>query len=490
MSSKAGFIYLILFVLMFTEISAQVISYSSPQRLSNRSSGIRILGETKEGILVYKAGRRTDDIDIYGSDLRLKAEVRITANCNNCFAHRFYIFYDRVVIFFLQQERNYSVLHYREYTAGLNPIGSVSVLDTIPGNKEFVYDNLRFSISENREYIYYAYPEQESRNTTSYYVHGFTRDLSYFASGRIEASKIFDYVNLHSLHVTNEGKAFLIEEAYENIRLSRSLNEFVINKFNPESPQAIKSYTFIPEKENRGRVVFNVDNFNRSFLAHSYYKDSSGNNNIKGINYLRIDSTFSIAVQTSIPFTGEIIFSLTGRDTLIRSQSLLETYNLYQVVPLYDGGFVTIGESRHDNLESYRGSATSSPSLTPGFRSVNINYFNDILVVAYDKNGNYLWHNVLIKKQISEDDRGFFSSYYLVRTPDRLRLIFNEEIFYQTNINEYIIDEKGRSNRNNIFNSGDRNIMLAPRLGRQISPNTVIIPSFRRNNFRLVKIRY
>lgn len=133
---------------------------------------------------------------------------------------------------------------------------------------------------------------------------------------------------------------------------------------------------------------------------------------------------------------------------------------------------------------------TFMPSAGPTFRTVNVYYFNDILVLSTLPDGSLDWHNVLRKKQVSEDDEGFFSSYGVLTMDGKLRFVYNEEIFYKTNINEYIVDAKGVAERSYLFNAGSKDIMLAPGIGKQISGRELLIPSFRNRSIKFVKITF
>ena len=104
--------------------------------------------------------------------------------------------------------------------------------------------------------------------------------------------------------------------------------------------------------------------------------------------------------------------------------------------------------------------------------------------------GSLDWGKVLKKKQISEDDDGFFSSYCLSITPEKLNFIYNEEIYHKTNVSQYVMDKKGQFSRQYLFNAGDKNVLLVPRLGKQISSNEVLIPSYKRNYLSFVKVTY
>jgi hypothetical protein len=112
------------------------------------------------------------------------------------------------------------------------------------------------------------------------------------------------------------------------------------------------------------------------------------------------------------------------------------------------------------------------------------------MVLCIAPEGTQDWAKVLRKKQVSEDDDGFFSSYALHIRGGELFIIYNEDIYQKANVATYRIDPKGETKRSVAFNSGDEDVLVVPRLGKQVSSNEIIMPSFRKNTLRLVKLTY
>src|SRR6185295_17306749 len=97
------------------------------------------------------------------------------------------------------------------------------------------------------------------------------------------------------------------------------------------------------------------------------------------------------------------------------------------------GGAIIVAESRFDTEESMQ-VPSFTPTIGPSFRTINISYYNDMLLVSVKPDGTLEWSEVLKKKQISEDDDGFFSSYCLATTADKLHFVYNDEIYHKTNV--------------------------------------------------------
>jgi len=66
-------------------------------------------------------------------------------------------------------------------------------------------------------------------------------------------------------------------------------------------------------------------------------------------------------------------------------------------------------------------------------------YYNDIIAVSFDENGEYEWKQLIEKRQVSVNDGGYYSSYFIVNSEDKTSIIFNE---FVSNLKE-----KGSSTR-------------------------------------------
>ena len=117
-------------------------------------------------------------------------------------------------------------------------------------------------------------------------------------------------------------------------------------------------------------------------------------------------------------------------------------------------------------------------------------YYDDVFVVAIKPDGQAQWKTALHKKQYSQDDEGTFSSYFLMRNPDRMRFFFNDEIKYENTCSEYVIAPDGDFDRNSLINTVGQNLRLRFRDALQVSTGECLVPSEFRNKLKLVLLRF
>ena len=83
-----------------------------------------------------------------------------------------------------------------------------------------------------------------------------------------------------------------------------------------------------------------------------------------------------------------------------------------------------------------------------------------------------------------------YSSYFLFKTPDKLRLLFNDEIRQENTVSEYTIRGNGYYKRKSVFSTDYQRLRLRFRDAVQVAYNECIVPSERNSRLNLVRIRF
>ena len=117
-------------------------------------------------------------------------------------------------------------------------------------------------------------------------------------------------------------------------------------------------------------------------------------------------------------------------------------------------------------------------------------YYEDLFLFSVHPDGEHHWEKILHKKQFSQDDDAAFSSFFLVKTPQRLRLIYNDEIRNENTVSEYIIKGSGEYDRNSILNTASQELRLRFRESKQVAYNEIIVPSERKSRLKLVRMQF
>jgi len=306
----------------------------------------------------------------------------------------------------------------------------------------------------------------------------------------IQHKKILEVLDLDlrdrfkEIVLTDRGEIVILLEQ-KNSRFSKDENH--IGLFVMDTGTSFK-YTRI---NNYGIVISDLtlsfDNINRRIcvvgLWHDKHKDAS-----KGYCYLNKPAiTLNEEEQMVITrFTPELISEANSKE--IGQTNELKNYELNDVSLRQDGGFVMMAESkrmytRRSNIQSsYGGRGNISGWID--------HFYEDVVVIAVQPDEREHWSRVLFKKQFSQDDDAIFSSYFLMKTPSRLKLIFNDEIKNNNTVSEYLLDPVGRFNRNSLLSTEYQNLKIRFADAVQVSGSEFVAPSEKNRKLSLVKITY
>ncbi|MDX1409670.1 MAG: hypothetical protein R3330_16090, partial [Saprospiraceae bacterium] len=179
----------------------------------------------------------------------------------------------------------------------------------------------------------------------------------------------------------------------------------------------------------------------------------------------------------TIYFNEDLLQEVHGKDVSLRKG--LSNYSVQDIALRQDGGALIITEmnkeySRRPNVPIRRDGAYGRTGWVDY-------YYEDLLIFSVHPDGSEHWRTVLHKKQYSQDDEGVYSSYFLFKTPELLRLIFNDEIKQENTISEYVLRGNGYVKRNNVFNTDYQRLRLRFRDAVQVAYNECIVPSERNN---------
>jgi len=227
---------------------------------------------------------------------------------------------------------------------------------------------------------------------------------------------------------------------------------------------------------NQRFVIAGLSSAEEEYDADSYFYLSKPLSTLEDINiieYKNFDNTFIEEVYGQKLGKKKRLDDFVTRDVIVRN----------------DGGIILVTEMEK---EFYRRSSFNSGARgngTYGNGWVDL-YTEDIVIVSINNEGKEDWKKILYKKQFAQDDGGSFSSFFIFKTPSRMRFIYNDEIKNNITVSEYVMDPLGRFQRNSLLSTEYQKLKIRWKDGMQISSTSMIAPS--ENNFKLslVKIDY
>lgn len=470
-------------------LCAQDVVLSDAQKLSSKTPNLRILGKNNEGIIIYKFGKDANVIEAYNSNLMLKWSQTLNIKQENSNIEEIFLYPDYSLAFFKTQEKSNTVVFAQRLSAKFKGDGKFIVMDTLFETKPDVDARMKIIHSQDKSHVSMYYPVVSSSGALEKIrVVGIDNNMELRYRQDVFFTNIPANFGLVSVKALNNNQlVFLFENYNRGKRRFAEEKEYLVYQYNGNNGE-LSQINFLLNKPIYGLLRMEVDNVNGKLTVAGFYTDESRN---EALGYFveswDIENRL-IVVQYDQPFGSALLAKVMGGDTT-NNLTGLASFQPKELILRFDGGVVLMAESEYVNMES-ENMPTFMPSAGPNFRTVNVYYFNDILTLSTKPDGTMDWFNVLRKKQISEDDEGFFSSYSILTADGKLHFVYNEEIFYKTNVSEYIVDATGKAGRNYLFNAGTKELMLAPGIAKQISGRELLIPSFRNRSIKFVKITF
>jgi hypothetical protein len=470
-------------------LRAQVIELSSPVKLSAKASKFKIIGKNSDGIIVRLYGTE-DALQLYTDDLRLSASK--TLDFKNMDGELQYVLLNKTgaVVFYLQQDRKYSVLFAQPLNSKFLEIGKAIMIDTIFDRKDLVAQNLRFRSSTNQDYLSIYYPFFSGTTVQEIQFMALDQGLQKLYKKTVPFNRGEDELELAKHFVDNKANSYLLLGKRDKQTFTTRFDVFSI-----QNNGGFFTYNIETDNKNFGEVNVELDNKNEAFVVTSFYDSSPGKNEdaASGLQYnsYRTEDGQRIAAKT-FPFPKSFIADLTGRPA--NENPKLFTFNIKKNILRNDGGAMILAESFiRDTREVSAPVSPMNIGMQPGFNSFirsTIFQFNDIIAFSISPDGELVWNNILRKKQISEDDNGAYSSFLIMNQKDKLRLLYLDEVSASASLNEYVLTSQGEYTKKTIASQENKDVFLLPKNGKQIAPDAVVIPSYKNGSMQLMKITY
>ena len=381
---------------------------------------------------------------------------------------------------------------------GIYEQDSIHIMSRRYDPKAILIDSVNLFSVEKKLFKRYKFVHSEDKSKTLLFAKSRKDDLELHwidnKRNQLLSSQSHKIINLNLqedfrfMDVTNDGRAISYFDT-DNYQFTKETHFGHLLVF---SPNNIEADYFPLDYQTKVAIDFKMEfnNINNHVVIAGLYSTVSNNSAEgyfmlnKNLNELVVKDTFSF---TKFPkeFIGEVI------GVKKRRVDLLNDFVVKDIALRADGGVLLFFESYKEfaRRTTYRSYSRRDASLY-GDRGW-VDYYNeDIIVVSTHPKGREHWKKVLHKKQFSQDDEAIFSSFYIFKTPSRLRLVYNDDITKNSTISEYLVDPIGDYERRSLLNTEYENLKLRFNDSIQLSSNSMIVPSQQSYTLNLVKITY
>ena len=345
---------------------------------------------------------------------------------------------------------------------------------------EIIYDKLgirpelRIETSENKRFKLFW--NQEGNGLVNYWILDLQKG-EIITKNHFPLSNVIGSKQYHKILVSNKGLAFMVL-SIQNTKKKVNNHLYKVFKLNTEKAVFKRAFNIEMNGKLTVSVDFTYDNLNDQIIGGGYYGDESIYE-ASGVFYVRIPSNRNlerVKAFTAVDFQKKLFSNKR------RSKNQFTDVFVKDLMLGLNGELIFISEQIRSR--TYSDNLTRSTSLKVDY------FFTDMYLVSINPNGEVYWINTLKKKQISQNDSGIYSSFFLFKDPKAMRIIFNDEISRDGTVSEYIIRGDGTYDRDIVFNTEKQELGLRLQDSEQVAKNVLLIPSQIKRAVRLVRVTF
>lgn len=496
-----------LFLIAAQPLLAQNITYSAVHSESAKDANFEILGKVGANYLVFKNIRDKNIIQVFDKNMvelsndRLKEIPERVLNVD-------FVTYPDYVLMVYQYKRN-SVLYCEAMKLDANGkmIASVLNIDTTrigfqSGND--IYSTI-FSEDKKNILIYKLHDKNDRLNVVTKL---YNQDLQLQDSTR-SVVPFNDRREVFSpFQITNDGTIFFTKETKPGSRENIGELEVITNKLRSNT---FKATAINLQSKFIDGVQIKIDNLNNNFIINSFYYQNKRSASIEGL-FSALISKETDSVKSVFNRFDDSLRSKINSSSQFRYA--FDNMFLRNIFVKRDGGYVLVAEdystqslgsnnswNRWDYLYGNPYSMSNNYYYwnNPYYRYNRFNnyntarttryYYDNILIMSLDSSLKMSWNNVILKKQMDDDDDSFLS-YGTMNAGGEINFLYIEKERNTQIISNQSISTYGKLYRYPTLKTRERGYQFMPRLSKQVGAKQMIIPCVYRGNLCFAKVDF
>jgi hypothetical protein len=489
--------------------SAQRITYTEPEREDSRRTDFEIIGKIGNNVLIFKNNRNDNAISVYNSDMKLLDRVKLDYMEDRWINVDFIPYTNHCWMIYQIQRK--SIVYCMAVKLDQN---AKRLTDPVE------LDTTRIGWAANNK-IYTTLYSDDKQKIMVFKINNRNPKNFIFTTLLFDAE--MQKQNRHQLNMPMEERNdyftdFLLDNDGDMVfgKFVRKNGSDYISNLKLIIKKASEEKFYIKEMNKSEKVLDEVriktDNTNKRYLFTAlYYKQKRGN--VEGLYSLIWDKTAdSVHKESMLPFTDDLRRQAKGPDANLRIS--FNDYFINDIIVRKDGGYLITAESMYTTsrggsfnrwdylywnnpwaspIDYYYWSPYYSPWRSPwnrwGGSSATRYHAENIMILSFDKDENLQWSNVISKTQF-DDETDALVSHSLMNTGGELHFLFNLYERRTLLLNDHSIGPDGKITRHPTLKNLERGVEFMPRLGKQVSAGSVIVPCQYRNYLTFAKIDF
>ncbi len=463
--------------------AAQEVQYSEYEKFDYRNDEYAIVGMTGDHLYTYINSGNSAMLNAYDDSMNKVATVLLDFFPSKIYEVKFIAYPDKIIVLYQALESNKVI----QYAALLDEKGLLKGKPIELGSaKTGIFGATRTyflsAVSENKKHIL-IYSAGDKGDQVEF--EGKWLDDKLTVVKRSKAVFRADNKAEHGdVNVGNDGTVYMA--AYTTTGSHNYADQYWIltlpvggTKFSPKEMPLDEKYA--------AAGYLKVDNVNGRVYFGGFYSDKK-NGSYDGVIYAAYDIAGDTYVaKRMIPFDKNLVYAAGAR-----RNHPFDNYEVKQLIVKNDGGFVLVAEIHYVTVRS---------NYTPGFgyysyyspymtTTVHEYHYEDIMSLAYDKDGMREWNSFIPKDQYSQEDGGVFSSYALLNTGGTLGFLFNDFNSQHSRIQLATVSAEGKTETHSFTTEGNDYPDWLPRAGKQVAARVLLVPCFHRKQICFAKVGF
>lgn len=465
----------------------QTVDFSIPQRLNSNNTRLDILGKYSEGILVLEHSHNNDFLETFYDDMTLHWRKPMVLKDKDAEVQKVFIMGDSVTVVYLQFVKSVTLLKMSRLNDMMVETSHSIILDTLATNSTSPLPIIRYASSEDHKlFLVFTTGDNfyESKLVQFYLLDSrltlVMKKSQTVAKDLTEPTLIDAAVDAQSNIVCLLGER-APHSQHDNYSFEKMMVSTLKNGLN------LTELTLSEPKEFYSHPAMGFDVTNHRLILTGFYGAAPGETGEGTFYYnVSIDSQ-TISRKRIDKFSDDFISMVTGNIPPKNNDSF-DNFQVMGVVVKKNGGAILMAESQFQTNES-----VANPMYGPfGIASsITITYyhFDDIALFSFDSLGYIEWKKILHKRQETQGDAGYYSSYSMIIS-NQLDFVYNDNSSGQSNVASYTVKPDGEILRADLFNGDQKGIQLIPKFGKQVSAHELVIPSVKRGNVQFAKFTF
>ena len=503
------FFLLISVLLSGSQLAAQRVVYSEPNKDDLRQTNFEIIGRYGSNTLVYKNLRTRNVISVYDADMKETSRLSLEYLNERMLNVDFISYPDYAWMIYQYQKKNIVYCMAAKIDGLGRKMGDVLQLDTTDIN--YNTNSKLYSVVNSEDKNRIVVFKINNRNEQRYGVKTllYDKELAPIRVSRIPLAMNDRNDLLSDFAVDNEGNFFFARGERP------SNNGNVLKLFLVQKPVNQDTFLLHPIKLtdiSLDEVKMKADNANNRYVITSFYYKTK-KNIIEGIFHSVWDKATNTEVANqAIPLGNEIRQDAKGENNI---KNAFNDFYLQQIILKRDGGFVVCAENLYTSSRGVANPYSRWDYLSPFSSPYDYYYYNrfsgfgnfgypynsrwgssvtrfnadNVVVLAFDKDGKPDWTNTIHKSQYDDESEASIS-YQMINTGDALRFIYNDFEKRTPLLAYQSIEPNGQILRNPTLKNLDQGYNFLPRYAKQVGQRQVIIPCLYRNYLAFAKLEF